>query len=139
MAELKTQENNASVEAFLAGVENTRRREDALEVVEIMREISGLEPKMWGKAIIGFGSYDYTYASGRSGTWMRLGLSPRKQKLVVYIMDDYSGREELMARLGKHKTGKSCLYLNKLDDIDRDVLRELIRTSLDHMAERYPE
>ncbi len=139
MAELKTQETAASVDEFLAGVENTRRREDATEVVAIMRELSGLEPKMWGKSVIGFGSYDYTYASGRSGTWMRIGLSPRKQNLVVYIMDGYSEREALMAKLGKHKTGKSCLYLNKLDDIDRDILRKLIRTSLDHMAERYPE
>ena len=139
MAELKTQVNDASVEGFLATVENDRRRNDAMDVIEMMRAATGEEPRMWGKSIIGFGSYDYRYASGKEGTWMRIGLSPRKANLVLYLMPGYDDHGPLLKRLGKHKIGKSCLYVNKLADVDLDVLKELIDTSLAVMEERYPQ
>ena len=139
MSELKTKQNDASVEAFLGAVDNDRRREDSFTVLELMKRITGLEPRMWGSAIVGFGTYRYRYASGRSGEWPRIGFSPRKQSLTVYVMPGFSSYDELLSRLGKHRTGKSCLYVNKLADVDLDVLEELIRSSLDAMREMYPE
>ena len=138
MAELKTRANDASVEAFLEAVPNAQRQSDAREVVAMMAEASGEEARMWGSSIIGFGSYDYKYATGREGTFMRIGLSPRKAELVLYLMPGYDDLGELLGRLGKHKIGKSCLYLKKLDDVDRGVLRELIDLSLARMGELYP-
>ena len=134
MAELKTKKNDRSVAAFLDGIENERKQEDARTIVKLMEEITGAEPAMWGESIIGFGSYHYTYASGREGDWFLTGFSPRKQNLTLYIMAGFDEYEPLLARLGKHKTGKSCLYVNKLDDIDLDVLRTLVRRSVEHMA-----
>ncbi len=139
MAELKTKKNDASVEGFLTGVENERRREDSFVVLEMMKRITGEEPTMWGSSIVGFGSYHYRYASGREGNWPRIGFSPRKQSLTLYIMPGFSIYDDLLSRLGKHRTGKSCLYVNKLADVDTDVLEELIRGSLDAMREMYPE
>lgn len=139
MAELKTKKNDASVEGFLTGVENERRREDSFVVLEMMKRITGEEPTMWGSSIVGFGSYHYRYASGREGNWPRIGFSPRKQSLTLYIMPGFSSYDDLLSRLGKHRTGKSCLYVNKLADVDTDVLEELIRGSLDTMREMYPE
>ncbi len=139
MSENKTQPTGASVEAFLDSVGNVRRREDARWVMNLMKEISGWEPEMWGASIIGFGRYRYKYATGREGDWPRVGLSPRKQNLVLYIMPGFRRYDDLMARLGKHKTGSSCLYINKLDDVDPDVLAELIRQSLEWMEAKYPE
>ncbi len=139
MSELKTKQNDASVEMFLRAVGNDRRREDSFTVLELMKRITGEEPRMWGAAIVGFGSYRYRYASGRSGEMPRIGFSPRKQSLTVYVMPGFSDYDEILSRLGKHRTGKSCLYINKLADIDMDVLEDLTRSSLDAMREKYPE
>lgn len=129
--------NEAQVTAFLDSVENETRREDARAVCALMKQITGEVPTMFGKSMIGFGSYHYKYASGREGDWFLTGLSPRKQNLAVYIMPGFSQYDDLMARLGKYKTGKSCLYLNRLSDIDMDVLGELIRHSVNYMIEKY--
>ena len=137
MSELKTRQNDGDVDAYLDSVENPRRREDALRVLALMREITGEAPRMWGSSIVGFGSYHYTYASGREGDWPVVGFAPRKQNLVLYIMPGFARYEALLARLGKHRTGKSCLYVNKLDDIDPDVLEELVRESVAEMKRRY--
>ena len=137
MSELKTRQNDGDVDAYLDSVENPRRRDDALRVLTLMREITGEVPRMWGSSIVGFGSYHYTYASGREGDWPVVGFAPRKQNLVLYIMPGFAGYEALLARLGKHRTGKSCLYVNKLDDIDPDVLEELVRESVADMKRRY--
>ena len=139
MAELKTKKNSASVEAYLAQVENTRRREDSLAVLALMREVTGMEPEMWGDSMVGFGSYHYKYASGHEGDWFLVGFAPRKQNLVLYIMSGFDEYEELLAQLGKHKTGKSCLYLNKLADVDTAVLTQLIQKSVAHMQEQHPD
>jgi hypothetical protein len=127
--ELKTQKNDDSVDKFLGGIEDSQRQKDAQIIVQMMKEASGERPVMWGKNIIGFGSYDYRYASGREGEWMRIGFSPRNQALTLYIMDGFSEYHELLNRLGKHKTGKACLYIKKLEDVDMGVLRELINKS----------
>ncbi len=139
MADLKTKKNDASVEEFLAAVENERRREDSFVVLEMMKRLTGEEPKMWGSSIVGFGSYRYRYASGREGDWPRIGFSPRKRSLTIYVMPGFSNHDELLARLGKHRTGKSCLYVNRLADIDMDELERLMRGSLDAMREMYPD
>ena len=134
MAELKTQKNDASVEDFLAAVDNEQRRADSVEVLELMRRVTGDEPTMWGSSIVGFGTYRYKYDSGREGEWMKVGFSPRKQNLTLYIMSGFSRFDDLMSRLGKHSTGKSCLYIKKLEDVDRGVLEELIRESVAHVS-----
>ena len=139
MSTLKTQQNDADVEGFLAAVENDRRREDSFTVLELMKRITGEKPRMWGTSIVGFGSYHYRYASGREGEWPRIGFSPRKQSLTIYVMPGFSTYDELLSRLGKHRTGKSCLYVNKLADIDMDVLEQLVVSSLETMRERYPD
>ena len=137
MSELKTRQHDGDVDAYLDSVENPRRREDARRVLTLMREVTGERPKMWGSSIVGFGSYHYTYASGREGDWPVVGFAPRRQNLVLYIMPGFARYESLLARLGKHRTGKSCLYVNKLDDIDPEVLEELVRESVDEMKRRY--
>ena len=138
MAELKTQKNDASVEQFLISVENDRKREDSFEILEMMKEVTGEEPVMYGSSIIGFGSYRYKYASGREGEWFLVGFSPRKQNITLYIMSGFDNYENLLGNLGKYKTGKSCLYVNKLVDVDEQVLRELVRESVDHMKSSNP-
>ena len=138
MAELKTQKNDASVEQFLNSVENDRKREDSFEILEMMKEVTGEEPVMYGSSIIGFGSYSYKYASGREGEWFLVGFSPRKQNITLYIMSGFDNYENLLGNLGKYKTGKSCLYVNKLVDVDEQVLRELVRESVDHMKSTNP-
>ncbi len=135
----KTVENDGDVIGFLASVENQRRREDAFEVLELMKRVTGWPAKMWGAAIIGFGSYHYKYESGREGDMMRVGFSPRKANLVVYILPGYTDFEHILARIGKYKKGKSCLYINKLADIDMAVLEELVVAGLADMAKKYPE
>ena len=134
MAENKTVKTGASVDEFMAGVENKRRREDGLVLLEIMRDVSGLEPEMWGPSIIGFGSYHYRYESGREGDMPLIGFSPRKQSLSLYIMSGFDEYEELLGRLGKHRTGASCLYINKLADVDMGVLSELVARSVEHVG-----
>lgn len=136
MAELKTRKNDADVQAFLDGIENAGRREDCRAVVELMADVTGEPPAMWGASIVGFGSYHYQYASGREGDWMATGVSPRKQSLTVYIMTGFARHAELMQKLGRYTTGKSCLYIKKLEDVDLDVLRELVHESFAHVSRR---
>ncbi len=137
MAELKTRQSGASVEAFLEAVANETRRRDAAVVNQLMQRITGEPPKMWGPSIVGFGRYHYRNASGREGDWFLTGFSPRKQALTLYIMPGFSQYDALMRRLGKHKTGRSCLYVNKLADVDLPTLEELIRLSVAYMREKY--
>jgi len=136
MAEPKTKKTDASVAAFLDAVADPRRREDAREVLALMKRITGEEPKMRGPSIVGCGSYTYTYASGQTGDWPFAGFSPRKQALTLYLMPGFEKDADLMKRLGKHKTGKSCLYLNRLADVDAGVLEELVRRSVERMRNR---
>lgn len=126
MAENKTKPTSASVDEFIAQIENPRRRSDALTALEIYKEVTGLPPVMWGPSIIGFGSLHYVYETGREGDMPAAGFSPRKANMTFYVGDKFDGAEELYARLGKHKKSVACLYINKLDDVDLDVLREII-------------
>jgi hypothetical protein len=137
MSDLKTKKNDASVEEFLAGIPHDRRREDCRVVVEMMTEITGEEPAMWGSSIIGFGTYHYKYASGREVDCPITGVAPRKHSLTLYIMPGFDRYEELMGRIGKHKTGVSCLYVNKLDDVDLPTLRTLVSESFAYMKKKY--
>ena len=132
MAELKTKATDASVEAFLNSVADEKKRADAFRVLQIMREETGEEPQMWGESMVGFGRYHYQYASGRQGDWPLTAFSPRKANLTLYITDGFDKYGDLLARLGKHKTSVSCLYINKLADVDQDVLRELVQRSVEH-------
>ena len=133
MAELKTTKNDKDPLAFLQSVENEKRKADSLVVMQMMEEITGKKPVMWGPSIVGFGSFHYKYASGHEGDWMITGFSPRKQALTLYIMPGFDRYENLMSQLGKYKTGKSCLYINKLEDVDKNILHELIAHSVKHM------
>jgi hypothetical protein len=126
MAENKTQPTTVSVEEFLAAVEHPRRRADGFELLDMMRHITSQEAVMWGPTIVGFGTYHYKYGSGREGDAAAVGFSPRKANLVLYGLTDGPDAAELLSRLGKHKTGAGCLYVNKLDDVDKGVLAELI-------------
>ena len=140
----KTTENDGDVEAFLASVEHDGRREDARALLDLFKRATGLPPKMWGGAIIGFGSYHYKYESGREGDMCRTGFSPRKAKTVLYLIGGYMNpptkakMDALREKLGKHKVGKSCLYINKLADVDLDVLAEMVAVDLAYMDEKYP-
>lgn len=142
-AELKTKATEVSVADYIAAVPDERRREEATVIDALHRRVTGLEPAMWGRSIIGYGSYNYKYDSGREGTMCRGGFSPRKAALTVYLMGNYCNHQakadDLFARLGKHKTGKSCLYINKLADVDLAVLEELVALSWQAMNEAYPE
>ena len=133
MAELKTQKTDASVQEFLDAVEHPTRREDSFAVLEMMREITGHEPAMWGPSIVGFDTYHYRYASGQEGEWPVVGFSPRKRSLTLYIMSGFDQYKTLLSKLGKYKTGKSCLYINKLADVDQETLRELVRQSVEYV------
>ncbi|UYV36127.1 DUF1801 domain-containing protein [Rhodobacteraceae bacterium D3-12] len=138
MAENKTQATQADVGAYLAQIEPERRRQEALKLDAIFRRVSGFEPRLWGPSIIGYGRYHYVYDSGREGDFLATGFAVRKAKLVVYIMPGYADFSAVLPRLGKHKTGKSCLYINKLSDIDESVLEELIRAGLEDLGARWP-
>ena len=133
MAENKTQRNDGDVMAYLESVQHKRRREDSLVVKEMMEEITGEPAEMWGTSIVGFGAYHYRYESGREGDFMLTGFAPRKQSLTLYIMGGHERHEQQFARLGKHRTGSSCLYINKLADVDLEVLREIISDSVAYM------
>jgi len=135
--ELKTKKNDASVSAFLNAVEPAEKRADAKAVDKLMRKLTGEKPKMWGTAIVGYGTYHYKYASGQEGDWMLVGFSPRKQNLTLYIMPGFSQYDQLLARLGKHSTGKACLYVKRLSDIDVGVLETLIGRSVKAMKARH--
>ena len=128
-AEIKTKVNDASVEGFLNSVEDDQKRKDSFEIIKMMRQATKEEPKMWGPAIIGFGSYHYKYESGREGDMPIIGFSPRKQNLTLYVGLGGDSENPLLKKLGKHTTGKVCLYINKLADVDRTVLQELINES----------
>jgi hypothetical protein len=128
----------ASVEAFLNSIEDEKKRQDSFALLALMQEVTGLEPQMWGDSIVGFGSYHYTYASSREGDWFLTGFSPRKQNLTLYIMSGFEEYDALMADLGKHKTGKSCLYIKRVEDVNLDTLRELVRRSVEHMEQSNP-
>ncbi|WP_226698712.1 DUF1801 domain-containing protein [Qipengyuania gaetbuli] len=145
MAEAKTTITDQSPADFIAGVEPERRREEALVLDALFRKVTGELPVMWGASIIGYGQYRTTYASGRDVHWMRTGFSPRKAKHSLYLMggycDELTGkrRDALLAKLGKYSSGKSCLYINKLADVNMAVLEEMLRNDWDAMARLYPE
>lgn len=136
MAENKTKQTNASVDKFLKTVEDKEKRMDCYKVIELMKKITKEEPKMWGTAIVGFGTFHYKYASGHEGDMCIAGFSPRKQALTVYITAGFKKYPELMKKLGKHKTSVACLYIKKLDDVDLKVLKELITESVKVIKEK---
>lgn len=138
MSELKTKKNNLSVRAFLDAIEDDAKRRDAKAMAKLLRAVTGKTAKMWGTSIVGYDSYHYEYASGQSGDWPIIGFSPRKTALTLYVMPGFSKYAKLMAKLGKHKTGKGCLYIKKLDDIDMDVLRKLAEVAVADMRKKYP-
>lgn len=134
-ADNKTKPTKKDVTDFLKQVEPEQKRKDCLAILEMMRQATEAKPKMWGDSMIGFGEYHYKYASGREGDWFLTGFAPRKQNISLYIMAGFKRYEELMSKLGKYKTGKSCLYINKLADIDEAVLKELIQLSANYVKE----
>ena len=138
MTENKTQVKTQKVSEFIASIEDPAKRADCREVMKLMREVTGKRAKMWGASMVGFGQYHYRYASGREGDFFLTGLAPRKQALTVYIVSGFQKHSELMEKLGKFKTGKSCLYIKSLDDIDRAVLTKLVEESVAYMRKTYP-
>jgi hypothetical protein len=135
----KTQITDVAPNDYIATIEHPTRRSDAEILLALMTRITGLEPRMWGETMIGFGTYHYKYASGREGDFMRAGFAPRKSGQVVYILPGYTNYSLTLDRLGKFKEGKSCLYITKLADVDMDVLEELIQAGFDDMARKYPK
>ncbi len=138
MAKNKTAETKNSVTKFVNKVENEVKRNDAFKLIEIFKSVTGFEPKMWGPSIIGFGSYHYKYASGHEGDSPLAGFSPRKDSLVLYMATEFEKREELLSKLGKHTSSKSCIYAKKLVDIDIAILKKIIKNSMDHALKLYP-
>lgn len=134
---MKTTANDQSVEEFINSITDQTKKDDALLLIEMCNEITGEEPVMWGDSIVGFGSYHYKYESGREGDMFLTGFSPRKQNIVVYVMNGFSQYKVHLNELGSHKTGKSCLYLKKLQDNDLKVLRNLIESSVAYMIQKY--
>ncbi len=139
MAELKTKENDRNVEDFLNQIEDQKRRQDCFTILELMKTAVQSEASMWGESIVGFGHYHYKYASGREADWMLAGFSPRKQNLTIYIMSGFEHYDSLMQRLGKFKTGKACLYIKQVEDIDLDVLKELVVRSVEYIRRTFPD
>ena len=137
MSQLKTQPTDKSVKAFIEAIENEERRQECLQLLSWMKKITQTEPKLWSNNIVGFDSYHYKYATGREGDWFITGFSPRKQALTLYIMAGFDRYDELMAKLGKYKTGKSCLYIKRLSDVEEAVLKELITESVAYMRKQY--
>ena len=131
MAEIKTKVNDASVEEFLSTVEDEQKRRDSFEIVKMMKQVTKKKPRMWGPAIIGFGSYHYKYESGREGDMPQIAFSPRKQNITFYVGVGDNSDNPLLKKLGKYTTGKVCLYIKKLADVDRNVLQELIASSFE--------
>lgn len=138
MYELKTKENDNSVIAFIEDVENVNKREDAYKLLDVFTETTGYKAKMWGTSIIGFGAYHYKYASGHEGDAPLVGFSPRKAKISLYFATGETKREELLNDFGKHTTGKACVYINKVADIDVEILKALINESVRFLNEAYP-
>lgn len=137
MSDLKTRPTALSVDAFVDAVDDEHKRADCQAVAELMADITGAEGVMWGSSIVGFGSYHYRYASGREGDFFEAGFSPRKRALTIYVMAGFAEYDDLLARLGKHSTGKSCLYVKRLADIDLDVLREMLIQSVAYIRAKY--
>jgi hypothetical protein len=133
MADLKTRLNRRSVTKFLNAIPEAQKRRDSFTLLALMKQVTKAEPRMWGSSIVGFGSYHYKYESGREGDWFVTGFSPRKQNLTLYIMPGFESYGGLLGKLGKHKTGKSCLYVNTLEDVHLPTLKALIRQSVKHM------
>jgi hypothetical protein len=138
MAENKTKPTVQKVSEFIAGIEDKQKRADCRELMKLMSGITGNRAKMWGASIVGYGKYHYKYESGREGDFFLTGFSPRKQALSLYIVSGFSLNPELMEKLGKYKTGKSCLYVKKLDDLDREVLAQLVEESVAYIRKKYP-
>jgi hypothetical protein len=138
MAELKTQPNSASVDEFLNSIKDEKKKTSSRRILDIMEQASGEQPQLWGDRIVGFGRYHYKYASGREGDWFLTGFSPRKANLTLYITSGFDQFPNLLEKLGKFKTGSSCLYIKKIEDIDLNILEELIRASVDHMRKTNP-
>jgi hypothetical protein len=138
MSENKNIQNENSVKDFLNSIENPQRKKDAFQVLEMMKNITGLEPRMWGDSMVGFGSYHYKYASGREGDYFITGFAPRKGNLSVYIIDGFTKYQDLLEKLGKNKTSVSCLYITKLEKIEKEILKEIITKSYTYMCENYP-
>lgn len=136
MAELKTKINDASVHEFINSIKDDEKNKFALKVLNMMKSVTKNQPKMWGTSIIGFGTYHYKYASGREGDWMQVGFSPRKQAMTLYIMSGFSKYDDLLSKLGKFKTGKSCLYIKKENDVDWEVLKELVSQSVKYIKNK---
>lgn len=136
MAELKTKPTKESVNEFIGKVADEKRRTDCRAIIKLMTEATGAKPEMWGPSIVGFGRYHYKYESGREADWMITGFSPRKSDLTLYLMGGFDRVPDLMKRLGKHKTGKGCLYLKNLDEVDLDVLRELVDQSVARLSDK---
>ena len=139
MAELKTQPTAQSVQAFLDAIPDASKRQECATLAALMAEETQAAAQMWGEAMVGFGRYRYHYASGREGEWFLTGFAPRKQNITLYIMAGFDQHDDLLARLGKHSTGKSCLCIKRLADVDQTVLRELVRRSVAHMRATYPD
>lgn len=137
MSENKTKPTGRSVEKFINGIGDSKKRQDARVILELMKQVTKLEPRMWGDSLIGFGSYHYKYASGREGDFFMTGFSPRKQNLAIYIMQGFESFEDIMEKLGRYTTGKSCLYIKKLEDVDLAALKKLIRQSFAGMKKAY--
>lgn len=138
MAELKTKQTEASVGEYLDAIEDPRRRADCGAITALMRQVTKCEPKMWGPSIVGFGSYHYRYETGHEGDACLVGFSSRKPEIVVYIAEEFEAREKLLEELGKHRTGKVCIYFKRLTDIDVVVLEELVKASVAEVKKRYP-
>ena len=136
MAELKTKQTDESVKKFLNSVDDEGKRKDCFIILEMMQEITGFEPKMWGSSIIGFGSYHYKYESGHEGDAPLVGFSPRKAEFALYIAN-FDGKQELLKNFGKHKTAKSCVYIKKVEDINVDVLKKMITGSIKYYQAKY--
>ena len=138
MSDLKTKPTGKSVSEFINAIEDPGKRADCKAIMKMMQEATGARPKMWGPSIVGYGSYRYKYESGREGEWFLSGFSPRKQATTLYIMAGFKRYNDLMKKLGKHKTGRSCLYIKRLDDIDTKVLKQLIRESVTYLKSQKP-
>lgn len=135
--EIKTKKNSASVSAFISAVKDEQKRADCKTIMKMMKAVTGKQPKMWGKNIVGYDSYHYTYASGQKGDWPVIAFSPRASTITLYIMSGFDEYEDLMKKLGKHKTGKSCLYIQKLQDVDVKVLERIMKKSVAWMKKQY--
>jgi uncharacterized protein DUF1801 len=139
MAKNKTTQTESSVLEFINNIPDEKKRDDSLRITEIFKKASGFEPKMWGPSIIGFGSYHYKYESGREGDAPLAGFSPRKDSFSLYFSSSFKSRDELLKKFGKHKTAKACVYIKKLEDIDTDILGQMIKGSMSHIQEKYPD